>query len=79
MRFNDKSHRLVIGKKRVVRKFLWFPLKFDGQTRWLEYANIKQEVKEIDVGGTGMAVYKKKWWSVGWADYTRIHHRGWWV
>jgi hypothetical protein len=36
------------GDKRIVRKFLWFPLTLpvgyigDQETRWWEYANIQQ-------------------------------------
>jgi hypothetical protein len=30
------------GAKRVIRKFLWLPLKLEGQVRWLETANIRQ-------------------------------------
>lgn len=29
------------GDIKVIRKFLWMPLEIDGETRWLEYANIK--------------------------------------
>ena len=32
-----------IGDTRVIRKFLFFPLKLNYDWRWLEYANIKQE------------------------------------
>ena len=29
-------------KKRMIRKFLWFPKKIDKETRWLEKATILQ-------------------------------------
>jgi hypothetical protein len=31
------------GELRIIRKFLWFPKTLDYETRWLEFANIKQE------------------------------------
>lgn len=30
------------GDRRIVRRFLWFPRSFQGETRWLEFANIGQ-------------------------------------
>ncbi len=30
------------GARRVIKKFLWLPLKLDGQLRWLETAKIRQ-------------------------------------
>ena len=40
------------GETRIVTKFLLFPRCFGGQTRWLEKADIVEEVKKIDVGGS---------------------------
>ncbi len=31
------------GSFRVIKKFLWWPLKIGEETRWLETASIKQE------------------------------------
>jgi hypothetical protein len=31
------------GTQRVVRRFLLLPRRFDNETRWLEYANIREE------------------------------------
>jgi len=48
------------GDKRTVRKFLWFPLVLDGETRWLEFAWVIQEYYGgHDEGGAGW--YDKEW------------------
>lgn len=31
------------GEHRVIKKFLWFPLRISDETRWLERAYILQE------------------------------------
>lgn len=31
-----------VGEERIVRKFLWWPMCLDGQTRWLERAFVRQ-------------------------------------
>jgi len=44
MRINfNKSPK--IGDKRIRTKFLLFPRIINGEFRWLEFANIKQELK----------------------------------
>ena len=36
---------------RVKRKFLFLPRSFNGETRWLEFANIKEEfIEYVDFG-----------------------------
>ncbi len=40
MRWNRKV-RPKDGDIKYVRRFLWFPLKLDGETRWLETTSIK--------------------------------------
>lgn len=39
------------GKEKIIRKFLWLPLYFDGDKtiRWLETADIVYQVKPLDV------------------------------
>jgi len=34
--------RLKRGNVRIIRKFLWLPRTIKDETRWLEYAKIKQ-------------------------------------
>jgi len=60
------------GEERIVRKFLWFPLNLAVvvpnstpfslcfQTRWLEYANIKQAYQGSMDGS--------EWFNVSWVD-----------
>lgn len=61
------KHRL--GERRIVRKFLWWPRRFDGSHwRWLEYADIVEEVCEVDVGGSmDWGNYSYEWREVGFA------------
>jgi hypothetical protein len=33
------------GKRKRVKKFLWFPVTIKGETRWLETATIEMKVK----------------------------------
>ncbi|MES9681768.1 hypothetical protein ABWK22_02385 [Gottfriedia acidiceleris] len=69
MRFINKSELLQVGQRRVVRKFLWFPVKLSNETRWLEHANIEQVVRNIDVGGSmEWGNYKKMWRNLAWAE-----------
>jgi len=58
------------GEKRVVSKFLWLPRCFEGRhTRWLERADIIEEVKKMDVGGSGeWGNYAWQWREVGFAE-----------
>ena len=60
------------GERRVVRKFLWFPRCFGGhEWRWLEHAEVVQEVKEIDIGGSGeWGNYIYCWVDVGFVHET---------
>lgn len=41
------------GDERTVRKFLWLPRCFGTkEIRWLEYANIRERICKVDVGGS---------------------------
>jgi hypothetical protein len=46
MRFIDKNYidEAIEATKteRVITKFLWFPVKIENETRWLETVSIKQ-------------------------------------
>lgn len=35
----------IIGNKRIIEKFLWFPKKINLEIRWLERAKIEQECR----------------------------------
>lgn len=48
------------GQTRIVFKFLWRPLKLQGQTRWLEMAKVKQ--------WSDMYADIPKWEDIEWAD-----------
>ncbi len=39
-----------VGDERIIRKFLWWPMCLDGQTRWLERAYIRQVFERSDDG-----------------------------
>ena len=40
------------GEQRTVRKFLLWPRRFrTGNWRWLEYADIVEEIVAVDIGG----------------------------
>jgi hypothetical protein len=42
MRFGLKSKDEQQGNKRVIQKFLFFPLTLEHQTRWMEIVKIRQ-------------------------------------
>lgn len=43
---NSRCSKKDLNKKRTKNKFLWFPLSINGETRWLEKASWKEQVKE---------------------------------
>lgn len=49
MRWIEKEpkKRPDVGSKRINKGFLFFPLKIDKETRWLEYARWMEEYKYI--------------------------------
>lgn len=63
-----------LGEQRVWRRFLWWPRQFGaGATRWLEWADVVEEVVEMDVGGSGQwGEYAYEWRAVGFADEVEI-------
>lgn len=58
------------NESRVVRKFLWWPRRFDsGHWRWLEFAYIEEEILRIDVGGSmEWGRYAYAWCETGFSD-----------
>ena len=71
MKFNNRySLKPLLGQRRVVRKFLILPRRFESQkTRWLEYADIVEEVMRVDVGGScEWGCYSYCWREVGFKE-----------
>lgn len=58
------------GEHRVVRKFLWRPRQFGiVETRWLEFARVREQVCKIDIGGNSQwGKYRYDWVEYGFAD-----------
>ena len=58
MRWKDKQPKPdpKPGDTRVVKKFLLLPLTVDGETRWLEWAWVKQVYGAVE------------WWDREWAE-----------
>ncbi len=66
---HKKKEPDYIGKRRVVRKFLWFPTKLNQETRWLEFANVGQEFRRYWMCGPDMhPVINAKWINVQFID-----------
>lgn len=42
MRWNNKPDPRF-NDKRIIKRFLWCPLRLEDETRWLEFASIHQE------------------------------------
>lgn len=62
MRFTkekDTFHAYVHGTDKIVEKFLFFPVKIDGEIRWLEKAIITYRVEPTE--GTFSYRIKYKW------------------
>lgn len=55
------------GEIRIKRKFLFFPRTFNGKfTRWLEFADIKEQITKVDVGGSmEWGNYAWRWIEIG--------------
>lgn len=60
---HDRLH-----EARTVTKFLFFPKYCDNRWRWLERATWVEHVMPVDVGGSGMAIYKHKWRITSWVN-----------
>lgn len=64
MRFKRKQYPTE-NQTRTYRKFLWLPLTVCDETRWLEFAWVREETRPVcDCVG----VYGYEWRAVAWAD-----------
>jgi hypothetical protein len=72
MRWNSRYYlKDREGETRVVRKFLFWPrlLQKDKHWRWLEFANIKEQVLKVDIGGSGeWGTYAWEWREVAFVE-----------
>ena len=72
MFFKTRDHlREWKDQNRTVRKFLWLPRSFSGDShgRWLCYADMVEQVKQTNRGCDGGGfIYDYKWVEVGFAD-----------
>jgi hypothetical protein len=48
------------GDRRIVQKFLWFPLTIDNETRWLEFARFEQEIKSTFIVSSELLAFPTK-------------------
>ncbi len=75
MRGNSKFYlKDRCGERRTRRKFLLFPRCFESkQWRWLEYAEIVEEITEVDVGSTmEWGNYAYQWQEIGFSGEITI-------
>lgn len=42
MRWTTKKESPSLGQQRITCKFIWLPLSLQGESRWLEFADIVQ-------------------------------------
>jgi hypothetical protein len=56
----------IAEEKRIIKRFLLFPTSINNQTRWLEFANIEQEV-EVSWCEIGF-IYITSWENIRWID-----------
>lgn len=66
-----KWDRPKIGDIRIVEKFLWLPLCFDGSCKWWERVKIKQRREKVDVMifyADAPDEYIGMWINMGWAE-----------
>lgn len=54
------------GATRVVRKFLLIPLRLEGETRWLETADIRQKAMGTSMIGEPPHPDSVEWVNIGW-------------
>jgi hypothetical protein len=69
MRYIPKHKKLVVGQRRIVGQFLFFPKKINDEVRWLERVVYEQKVVAVDVGGSMQwGKRKNKWRDNEWLD-----------
>lgn len=61
------KQKYKLNETRVIKKFLFFPLTLDGETRWLEVAKIKQKVKQYIWGDVSFS-YTYGWVNDSWEN-----------
>ncbi len=66
MKWSEKP-RPKSGDTRIIRRFLLEPTTLELQTRWLEFAKIRQEF----FGGESMFLIPGRWIDLAWADAPR--------
>ncbi len=49
------------GETRIIKKFLFFPLRINNETRWLEWVKIYQKLELIDAGDMIGAYWRLEW------------------
>ena len=57
----------IIGATKIIPKFLWLPMTLDGETRWLERADVIYRYVEI-CNYADLSVYYD-WKPEHWGDY----------
>jgi len=69
MRKNLDPLKDEVGLQRTIEKFLWFPKVVSGELRWLENSKIRQEVINVDVGGSmEYGNNRATWVDIAWAN-----------
>lgn len=82
MRWKEKQKKkVVVGDRRLTKKFLLFPRSVGGESRWLERATIEQEcvgrLEEIndpscdhmhEHGCNKVVVNVMEWYDIRWVD-----------
>lgn len=61
--------RIKVGDIRIIKRFLFFPMYLDSETRWLEVAYIAQIYRRSKQSG------KLSWENIYWADKFRFLNR----
>lgn len=66
MRWKIYSLEEKSGERRTVRKFLFLPREFNGETRWLKFAYIIEEVQPTFLNHT-YDIAEYEWVEIGFA------------
>lgn len=67
MKWKQKEYknREMMGQKRTVTKFLWFPKTLNSETRWLEVATWSEEYRQF----VAYAGFNYRWDAIsGWIE-----------
>lgn len=56
-----KAYTTGLKDKKLIQRFLWFPVTIDGETRWLEEATYLCKVDYTDGVFFGRYYYWKPW------------------